>query len=137
MEHRWYKRVNIPLDVTIHVDSVDNTGSLKYLAYNISQGGLLVKRIGLAKIWNGHDIRNKVVNVEFNENPFSVTLPALVLRYSENTAALMFTTFHPALRTFLHDLKLRKDNTANAHDKKTDKYDQSMPRNNLRIISRR
>jgi len=95
MEHRWDKRIRKPMKVTVH------TGwgiSLRSLARNLSRGGVYLE------MKEPGNLRKTVVQVEFNEEKFSEVVPALVLRYTENAAALMFISHSPQLRSFLKHL---------------------------------
>jgi c-di-GMP-binding flagellar brake protein YcgR len=121
----------MPVDVVIHAG---DKKSLKYRAHNISQGGLLVKKEGLTQIWNDQGVMNKVVHVEFNEGQFVASLPAMVVRHSEQSAALMFISYHPALRSFLHELKIQKENSATSHAKKLNEQNQTPSSRKLRLI---
>ena len=95
MEHRWDTRIHAPVKVTVH------TGwgtSLRSLAHNLSRGGAFIE------IKEPANLRKTLVQVEFNEAHFSEVVPALVLRCTENAAALMFISHSPQLRSFLKHL---------------------------------
>lgn len=102
MEHRWDARIRAPVRVVVH------TGggmSLRSVTHNISHGGLFVEMQDPDDVEsNGEVEKEKVVWVEFNEDQFAATFPALVIRRSNKAAALMFITHPPALRPFLNQL---------------------------------
>ena len=102
MEHRWDARIHVPVRVVVH--TAGGT-SLRSFTHNISHGGLFVDihdPDGVAS--NGEVEMEKIVWVEFNEDRFAATLPALVIRRSNKAAALMFITHPPDLRPFLNQL---------------------------------
>jgi c-di-GMP-binding flagellar brake protein YcgR len=101
MEHRWDARIHAPVDVVVHAGAGI---SLRSHTRNISCGGILVELDDPGYVAGNSDIEKKVVRVEFNEEQFAETLPALVIRRKDKTAALMFVTRPRALRSFLHQL---------------------------------
>jgi c-di-GMP-binding flagellar brake protein YcgR len=102
MEHRWDVRVQAPVNVVVHTDA---GVSLRSRTHNISHGGIFVEMDDPDTAAGNGDIEKKeIVWVEFNEDQLAAMLPALVIRRSEKTAALMFITHPPALRPFLNQL---------------------------------
>lgn len=102
MEHRWDVRVHAPMNVVVH--TAEGT-TLSSLTHNISHGGVFVEIDDPGYAESNRDIeKKKVVWLEFKEDQFAETLPALVVRRSRKTAALMFITHPPALRPFLNRL---------------------------------
>lgn len=115
MEHRWFRRINAPLDVFIHVGDGQK---LHYQVVNISQGGLYIERHASQRFGYIDNKNNAVVYVEINEKSLKATLRALVLRQTPKCAALMFTARHPELRSFLHELKRQEKSANHVHDNK-------------------
>jgi hypothetical protein len=66
--------------------------------HNISRGGVCLKMDQARKV------EKKVVQVEFNQEGFSASIPSLVLRRTDKTAAFMFITHPPELQPFLKNL---------------------------------
>jgi c-di-GMP-binding flagellar brake protein YcgR len=113
MEHRYYARVHAPVSVTI---STRDGNSSRGVVRNISYGGILVEMDDPIEVARSNGFsekniiaKNTVVIVEFDEDKFSVSLLAMVLRHSDKTAALMFMAHMPELRPFLHQLSALDD----------------------------
>ena len=113
MEHRYYTRVRASMSVAI---STREGISSRYVIRNISYGGMLVelddlinveRNNGTAK--NNNIANNAVVSVKFDVDKFSVALLAMVLRHSDNTAALMFMARTSELQSFLYQLSALDD----------------------------
>jgi hypothetical protein len=102
MEHRYHARVEATVSVIMHTY---NGMSVTSLIHNISYSGFLVEVDASNDAERNSIEKSKIVWVEFAEDEFSSTLPALVIRRSDNTIGLMFMAHTPALRPFLNQLK--------------------------------